>query len=420
MQGAKDWETPLMTGRNKLPGHVPLGAYPDAETARAGDRQASPYVKSLNGDWAFLLVASPDAAPERFYSPDFDASDWAALPVPGNWQMPEFWDALSFPDRPIYLNVHYPFEPDPPHVPEANPTGCYRRTFELDAGWGGRRITLLFESVDAAFYLWINGHEVGYSQGSRLPAEFDITPYVHEGENLVAVKVLRYCDGTYLEDQDMWRMSGIQRDVVLYAKPEVALRDYAVRAELDDAYQDGMLEIDAFIPRVADPASYTVEAMVYDPQGRAVFDAPLRAAVADRSTYRADQQTLIARARLSASVPGPLLWTAETPHLYTVVLTLLGPNGDALDFESCRFGFRRIEIKDGLLCLNGRRLVLRGVNRHEFHPVRGRAVTEEDMVREIVLMKQLNFNAVRTSHYPDDPRWSLTRPTSRPTASPGS
>jgi beta-galactosidase len=405
MPRTNDWENPLVTGRHKLPGHAPLGAYPDAETAKSCDRLTSSHVQSLNGDWQFWLAPSPDQSPDGFCGQDFDASAWPVIPVPGNWQMPAQWPALNFPDYPIYLNVHYPFDPEPPFVPAANPTGCYRRTFVLDEQGLGRKVFMVFESVDSAFYLWINGQEVGYSQGSRLPAEFDITPYVHAGENLVAVKVLRYCDGTYLEDQDMWRMSGIQRDVIVYTKPEVALVDFTVRAGLDDSYVNGTLEVDAYIPRVKELSAYAVEAMVYDAQGAPVLDEPLRASVADKTSFRANPSSQTARARLSTSVPGPELWTAETPYLYTLVLTLLSPDGSALDFESCRFGFRRIELKDGLLSLNGRRLVLRGVNRHEHHPVRGRALTEEDMMQEIKLIKQLNFNAVRTSHYPADSRW---------------
>ena len=245
-----DWENPQVIGRNKLPGHAPLGAYPDAATALAGDRAASPNVRLLNGAWQFLLVRGPEQAPAGFYEPDFDASDWATMPVPGNWQMPANWASLAFEDRPIYLNVVYPFEANPPFVPEANPTGCYRTTFSLDVRPGEEDVFLCFESVDSAFYLWVNGAPVGYSQGSRLPAEFDITPYVRPGENVLAVKVLRYCDGSYLEDQDMWRMSGIQRDVVLITKPKVSLRDFTVRAELDEACRDGHLHVEAFIPRV--------------------------------------------------------------------------------------------------------------------------------------------------------------------------
>ena len=216
---------------------------------------------------------------------------------------------------------------------------------------------------------------------------------------------MRYSDGFYLEDQDMWHMSGIQRDVWLISKPRVYLRDFTVRAMLDAHYRDGLVEIEAYIPRVAAMSDYTVEAMLYDDHGGPLLAEPLRGQVEEKTSFRATPSTRTACARLTTAIPAPRQWTAETPHLYTAVLTLIAPNGAAVDFESCRFGFRRIEVKDGLLLLNGRRLVLRGVNRHEFHPERGRALTDDDMRREIILMKQLNFNTVRTSHYPAHPRW---------------
>jgi beta-galactosidase len=397
MFGKRDWENPFVVGRNKGPGHVPLGAYPDAELALTCDRTASPYVKLLNGRWKFHLAPRPAQVPEGFYGEDYDVSGWDEIAVPGNWQL------LGFDDKPIYTNVHYPFEPNPPYVPEENPTGCYRTTFTVDPGWQGRDVYLLFESVDSAFYLWVNGQEVGYSQGSRLPAEFDVTPYVRAGENMLAVQVLRYSDGTYLEDQDMWLMSGIQRDVILYSKPKVCLWDYTVRTAFDPQYEDATLNVEAYITRVPDMASYRVEAMLYDADGNPIFAQPISAPVGDETSYWAKTKT--ACAMIEQRVAQPIPWTAETPYLYRLVLTLRSPSGEAVDHESCRVGFRQVEILDGVVLLNGKRLVVRGVDRHEHHPQRGRALTDEDMIRDIKLMKQLSFNAVRTSHYPNHPRW---------------
>ena len=397
MAGVPDWEDPSVVGRNKEMGHVPLGAYPDAALALTCDRTASPYVRLLNGRWKFRLAPRPEAVTPRFYEEDVDVSGWDEIDVPGNWQL------QGFDDAPIYTNVHYPFPADPPHVPLDNPTGCYRTTFTVDASWAGRRTFLCFESVDSACYVWVNGEQVGYSQGSRLPSEFEITPYVRLGENTLAVQVMRYSDGSYLEDQDMWLLSGIQRDVVLYSKPEVYLRDYRVRTRFDPAYEDATLEIEACIPRVPDMGSYQVEALLYDAEGRPVVREPASAPVSARTSYRAETRT--AYARIEQQVVHPRQWTAETPYLYRLVVTLKDVHGEAIDFESCRVGFRQVEIRDGIVCLNGRRLVVRGVDRHEHHPDRGRALTREDMVREIVLMKQLNFDAVRTSHYPDHPLW---------------
>lgn len=397
MSPLRDWENPLVTGKNKRPGHVPMGAYPNPEMALECNRKASPYVKLLNGLWKFHLAPCPEEVPANFQSEGFDVSSWANITVPGNWQL------QGFDDIPIYTNVAYPFQPDPPYVPKENPTGCYRHTFTLDPTWLGWRICLLFESVDSAFYLWVNGQEVGYSQDSRLPAEFDITPYVRAGMNTLAVQVMRYCDGTYLEDQDMWLLSGIQRDVILYSKPMICLEDFSVRTLLDNRYEDATLHLSAQITRMATPSAYSIEAMLYDDEGRPVFANPLSARFNDRALHQTG--ILTGWAVISQPILKPKKWTAETPYLYRLVLTLRDSQGEAVDFESCRVGFRQVEIKDGIILLNGKRLVLRGVDRHEHHPERGRALTTDDMRAEIKLMKQFNFNAVRTSHYPNHPTW---------------
>jgi beta-galactosidase/beta-glucuronidase len=404
MPALRDWENPQVIARNKRPGHVPLGAYPSAELARRCDRAASPYVRSVNGVWKFHIVSEPSRVPDGFYEPDFDASAWADIAVPGNWQLQP--QALAgFKDNPIYANVHYTFEPNPPYPPAENPTGCYRTVFNLDPAWQGRSVFLLFESVDSNLTLWINGLEVGYCQDSRLPAEFDITPYLRPGENVLAAQVMRYCDGSYLECQDFWRMSGIQRDVILYSKPSVCLEDFTVRTWFDDCYQDARLEVEARLTPNPALTQYTVEAMLYNAEGQPVLAQPLGAAPETTTAFRLRTRQKTAVAFLEALIPAPHRWTAETPYRYTLTLTLKDPQGAAVDFESSQVGFRQVEIKDGLLLINGQRLVMRGVNRHEHHPVRGRAVTEADMRQDIILMKQLNINTVRTCHYPDHPTW---------------
>ena len=397
MSPLKDWENPLVTGRNKQPGHVPLGGYPNAELALTCKRKESPNVQLLNGLWKFHLAPNPDGVPVDFQAEDYDSSGWVSIQVPGNWQL------QGVDDIPIYTNVVYPFPPDPPFVPEANPTGCYRHSFTLDPAWLERKVFLLFEAVDSAFYLWVNGREVGYSQDSRLPAEFDVTSFVQPGENTIAVQVMRYCDGSYLEDQDMWLLSGIQRDVILYSKPKVSIQDYFVHTELDNRYKDAILHIEVQLSSIPVPSENTFEAKLYDPGGVPVFENPVSAQFNDRVLH----QTGIKRgwAVLSQPVSNPEKWTAETPNLYKLVIALVDEWGEAIDYESCQVGFRQVEIKDSLILLNGVRLVLRGVNRHEHHPERGRALTEDDMRAEIELMKRFNFNAVRTSHYPDDPLW---------------
>ncbi|HEX9018034.1 MAG TPA: glycoside hydrolase family 2 TIM barrel-domain containing protein [Anaerolineaceae bacterium] len=397
-----EWEDPQIVGRNRRPMHVPLGAYPDAQSALQGDRKASPFVRLLNGQWKFQLVPSVEAVPQGFFAAEYEDTAWTTIPVPGNWQLPAI-PLPGFKDNPIYANVHYTFEPDPPFVPRENPTGCYRTTFTLDPAWEGRDLFLCFEAVDSNCRVWINGQDAGYSQDSRLPAEFDITTFAHPGENSLAVQVMRYCDGSYLECQDFWRMSGIQRDVILYSKPRVRLEDFSVRTTLDDRYQDARLWVEARITRHPQMTAYTVEAALFDAEGQPVVQGT--APVEGISTWPRKPVIQTACALIDQPVAKPHLWTAETPYLYHLVLTLKDPQGQPVDFESCRVGFRQVEINNGVLQVNGRRLVLRGVDRHEHHPVRGRALTEADMRQEIILMKQLNFNAVRTSHYPDHPFW---------------
>jgi beta-galactosidase len=399
MAERKDWEDPQVVGINKRQGHAPMGAYADEQSALSGERGRSPFVRSLNGAWRFHLAARPEAVPQGFQQTDFDDTAWDAITVPGNWQL------QGFADNPIYTNVAYPFQPNPPYAPEENPTGCYRTTFTVPPEWAERRVILLFEAVDSAFYAWVNGELAGYSQDSRLPAEFDVTALVKSGENVVAVQVMRYSDGSYLEDQDFWHMSGIQRDVTLYSKPKVALEDFVVRTTFDDRYLDAELSIEAQITRVPWMSSYHVEAMLYDEQGQRVFANPLVIPVSNHTSYMLPITRKTAAAIGTVHVDQPRHWTAETPYLYRLVLTLRSAEGEALDFESCRVGFRQVEIKNSLILVNGRRLVIRGVDRHEHHPLRGRALTTEDMRREIILMKQLNFNTVRTSHYPDHPAW---------------
>jgi beta-galactosidase len=416
-----DWENPQVIEKNRELMHAPLGAYENADQARTCNRRLSRYVQSLNGEWAFHLARSPLTVPAEFWSDSSDAADWGTTTVPGNWQLQKgCWDL------PRYTNCVYPFQPNPPYVPEENPTGCYRRTFSLPSDWAGRTVFLVFESVDSAFYVWINGQQVGYSQDSRLSAEFDVTSYLRPGANTVSVQVMRYSDGTYLEDQDYWQMSGIQRDVYLYSKPPAHLRDYRVRTVFDRDYRNATLDVTAFLSNIQhlrrnradfnrrtpigrghEPefARYSAEFVLYDADGKPVLPESARASFGEVTNMYQRGLPEKGSATVSMPVSAPHLWSAEDPYLYTLVVTLHDEAGLAIDFESCRVGFRQVEIRDRQVFINGRRMVVRGVNRHEFHPDRGRAVTEADMRRDIVLMKQFNFNAVRTSHYPNDPRW---------------
>ena len=389
-----DWENEQVVERNKEPGHVPLMPYADEPSALAGAREASPYFKLLNGDWKFRYAPNPASAPQDFYKADFDDAAWDTISVPGNWQLQGY-------DKPIYVNVQYPFPADPPRVPhEDNPTGSYRKRFVIPESWDGRRIFILFEGVDSAFDLWVNGKPVGYSQGSRLPAEFDITHYVHPGENTLSVRVIRWSDGSYLEDQDFWRLSGIYRDVCLRAAPAVHVRDFWVRTELDAAYRDAMLKVRVNVRNTSDQDAVdcAVEAKLFDADGKPHCAEP----VSGKLTVEAGGEGTL---ELEREVPDPEKWSDEHPYLYTLLIVLKDETGRVVQVERTELGFRTVEVKDGQLCVNGVPIVIKGVNRHEHDPDTGHTLTTESMIEDIRLMKQFNINAVRTSHYPDDPRW---------------
>jgi len=423
----RDWENQYVTHRNREPMHAPWGAYSSEAEAAKGDRTASKYVQSLDGSWKFKLVPNPDQVPEGFYMPDYDCAQWADITVPGNWE-------LQGHGYPIYTCQLFPFNTEmdtgeyilnpgadasklmerqinynlnPPYVPQDNPTGCYVRTFDISKDWAERAVFLHFGSVESAFYVWVNGHLAGYAQDSKLPSEFCITPFVKKGANRIAVEVMRWCDGTYLEDQDYWFLSGIQRSVTLFCKPKAHIRDFKVDTYLDDYYQDAQLIAYCHMSKVPGYADYRIRARLLDAQG-ADAAPPVEAAVAYETPFgqRERPKEVAGAARIEMPVISALKWTAENPNLYTLVWTLLDPNGNPVDFESVRVGFRRVEVsKDGVLLLNGKRLILRGVNRHEHHPEAGRAIPPEFMRQEIIAMKRLNFNAVRTSHYPNDDVW---------------
>ncbi|MHB0858359.1 MAG: beta-galactosidase, LacZ type [Anaerolineae bacterium] len=391
-----DWENPHVFGRNKELGHVTLIPYPDVASALTGQREASPYYRLLNGAWKFHWAANPQSAPQGFEAPAYDDTGWEALAVPGSWQLQGEYDP------PIYTNIKYPFPIDDlPRVPqEDNPTGSYRMRFELPADWAGRQVFLVFDGVDSAFYLWLNGELVGYSQESRLPAEFDVTACLKPGENTLALRVLRWSDGSYLEDQDMWRMSGIFRDVYLYATPKVQVRDYRVVTELDAAYTDALLRVQTRVKNHAVEAAegVRVEVMLLDDQGRPVLDAPLRG---DAHVEAGGEASVV----VQAAVRNPAKWSAETPNLYTLLISLCDARGAVIQVETCSVGFRSVELKDGQVHVNGVPILFKGVNRHEHDADLGKVVSAASMIEDIRLMKQFNINAVRTSHYPNDPRW---------------
>jgi beta-galactosidase len=389
-----DWENPQVVGRNKQPAHATLLPYADEKTALIGDRNLSPFFQRLNGDWKFHFAPTPSAAPKDFYLPETDTSDWETIPVPSNWQLQGY-------GIPRYLSADYAFDKsNPPLVQEdTNETGCYLTTLNIPESWQGRQVFLVFDGVDSAFYLWINGSQAGYSQDSRLPAEFDITPYIHTGENALAVRVYRWSDGSYLEDQDMWFLSGIFRDVYCFATPGFHIRDFWARAVLDTQYQDAVLKLKVHIINYTHSLAegLRVEAKLFD-----AADQPVDWSVAAVIQVKPEEETIL---ELEGSVANPKKWSEEHPNLYRLLIKLKDGQDNLLEIERCQVGFRSVEIKDGKVLVNGMPIYFRGVNRHEHDPVRGHAITVESMIEDILLIKRFNINAVRTCHYPDDPRW---------------
>jgi len=391
-----DWENPAVFGINKEPPHATLMVYSGDEAAHRGRRGQSEFHRSLNGRWKFKWVRRPDDRPKDFWRPEFDVSAWGEIAVPSNWQMQGY-------DVPIYLNSPYPFRKNPPFVQhEFNPVGSYRREFEIPQAWAGRQVFIHFDGVESAFYLWVNGTRIGYSQDSRTPAEFNITPHLRNGKNALAVEVYRWSDGSYLECQDFWRLSGIFRDVYLFSTPAVHIRDFEVTANLADDYRDGVVTIRAWVRNYSDRPVSTHEVEVRVPDDSFPPAAPTFPLKAPTGAIPAGGEEMI---EMRAEVANPRKWSAEQPNLYPLLLTLRDAQGQLLEVERGNLGFRRVEVRNGNLLVNGARIFIKGVNRHEHDPDTGHYVTEESMVRDIRLMKQSNINTVRTSHYPNAPMW---------------
>lgn len=390
--------SPHLSSLHRETAHSQWGAYDSHEAAVAGDLFASPNVQSLNGEWDFRFFDRGETLPNDL-GELFQTGRWSTITVPGNWELQGFGD-------PIYTNVVYPFTPDPPHVPKENQIGVYFRKFTPPAGHDSRRSFLSFQSIDACGWVYLNGKFVGYSEDAKLPADFEITQHLQDGENELLVIVSRFCTGSYLEDQDYWHLSGLQRDVLLYTKAQTHLRDWKAVASLSDGNRTGELRLEAMIdPGGGEVSDYQLDAAIYDPDGqRVAIDLPSVDFSPIHDMYAQDPRPQFG-ARVEARVDAVAPWTDETPSLYTVVMTLRDAEGKAIDHERVRIGFRNVTIDHGVLKLNGQRMIFRGVDRHEFNPHRGRAVTEADMVAEIQTIKALNFNAVRTSHYPACTRW---------------
>ena len=402
-QDHHDWEDNHVLQINREPARAYFIPYGEKQ----GDRMLL-----LNGQWKFRWTKTPEERIKDFYRTDYDASSWKTLAVPANWEVNGY-------GTPIYVSAGFPFKIDPPRVTsepkkewttyvERNPTGQYRRTFTLPASWDNGQTFLRFEGVMSAFYVWVNGKKVGYSQGSMEPSEFNITPYINRGENQIAIEVYKYSDGSYLEDQDFWRFGGIHRDVLLYHTPDVRLSNVAVRADAN-----GLLQIN---PQFSVFKGQTGEgfrfiATLYDGEIPVGCDTVSASEVLDLQHKAARMNEWFPQRgyrkfnRIEMKVKNPRLWSAEHPSLYTLRLQLQDDKGQTIEQVNQKVGFRTIEIKDGQLLVNGQAIKIRGVNRHEHDPHTARVMSEALMLKDLQLMKEANINAVRTSHYPNCPRW---------------
>ncbi|MGJ7033233.1 glycoside hydrolase family 2 TIM barrel-domain containing protein [Niabella hirudinis] len=401
-------QTPEVVSVNRMPMRADAFAFETKALAEKKAKEASKYFISLNGNWRFNWVQDPNKRPKDFYSKDFDDSKWVNFPVPANWEVNGY-------GLPIYVNHPYEFTGraktgsrlNPPFdIPDDNnPVGSYRKKVIIPADWDGRQVFIHLGAVKSAFFIWVNGQKVGYSEDSKLSAEFDITKYVQPGENLVALQVYRWSDGSYLECQDMWRISGIEREVYLYATPLLDVRDFKIGSTLENNYKDGAFtfwgEVNSYktdtktLHSKGDTA--TVELELVDNNGAAVFKEALPAfKVLGR--YKTELS-------FTKTIPGVKTWTAETPNLYTLFITLKNKAGETLEVVPVRVGFRSIEIKGRDFLVNGKRVFFKGVNRHEHNARTGHTLTHTDMEKDMEMMKKLNINAVRQSHYPPDPYW---------------
>jgi len=386
-----DWENPELLHRNRRDARAFCPPTADL-TVALNNKIHSEYESVLNlcGMWDFKLVNSPLMVPDDFFKNDFlllKNDQWAKLPVPAHWQLHGY-------GTPHYTNIKYPFPVNPPFVPDENPTGLYRRNFTLDNKWIGKRTIVRFEGVDSAFKFWINGAEIGFSKGSRMPAEFDISENIKEGDNLIAVQVMKWSDGTYIEDQDMWWLSGIFRDVLLISVDDIELYDIFVRTIPDTSYDMWSLDINGKVLAYNNNVSSAIRAVLYDKNNKEVNSITLKTEPL-MSGKPAGYSGIM---KINNIIP----WTAENPFLYRLLIILEGKNKI---YHALSIGFRHVTIEDGLLKVNGKSLMFRGVNHHDTNPVRGRALTEEDYRQDIIRIKEGNGNAVRTSHYPSDSRF---------------
>ncbi len=394
------YEDPLVSGINRDASRVTAYSYATGKDALINDREKSGRYLSLNGDWDFSFALKPGDEPKEFYKSK--VSGWKKIPVPSNWEMQGY-------DKPIYKSAVYPFRPvNPPHAPmDYNGVGCYQRSFTVPANWKNSNVTLHFGGVSSAYKVWVNGKLAGYAEDSFLPSEFNITPYLQTGENIVSVWVIRWSDGSFLEDQDQWRLSGIHREVYLMAEPKIRIADFFYQTKLDKDYKDAVLSIRPRIENLTgkEAPGYVLKAQLYNNDNQPVLEKPLTKSadeIINEIHPRLDQ---VKFGLLEANISNPKKWSTEEPNLYKLVLSLEDSAGNILEVKTCKLGFRSIEFRksDSKLLINGRLTYLYGVNRPDHHPTKGKALSREDILQDVKTIRQFNFNCIRLSHYPSDP-----------------
>jgi beta-galactosidase len=385
----RDWENPEMFNQNREAPHATMISFPDELSALEADKLNSPNYVSLDGIWKFHYVDSPDKRPYWFFKDDYDIRDWKDIEVPSNWQMKGY-------DVPIYVNITYPFKMNPPYIEHSwNPVGSYKRTFKIQPDWKDKEVFLQFGAVSSAFYVWVNEQLVGYSEDSKVPAEFNITQYLKKGNNSLAVEVYRWSDGSYLEDQDFFRLSGIQRSVFLHARPKTFINDFFAVGDLENHYSDGLLKLDVSLKGTGNDANnFVVEASLFEDDQKIYSES--------KDIKLADNKASV---NFTKQFPGVRKWTSETPNLYSLVLSLKDSFGNTLESVSARIGFRKVEIINSRLLVNGVPIYIKGTNMHEHNDVTGHVIDEATILKDIRVMKSNNINAVRTSHYPQQELW---------------